>query len=258
MSLRFSANLSMLYPEHAFLDRFAAAAKDGFTGVEYVGPYDYPKHQIAQLLRDFSLRQVLFNMPAGDWAAGERGLAAVPGREHEFRGSVDLAIEYAVALECPQVHCMAGIMPVGADLAQCEAVLVRNLAYAAPLFAEQGVRLLVEPINPVDMPGYVLTGIEQGERILHAVGSDNLFLQFDFYHRAMQGGELIDSFARLQERVAHVQVADVPGRREPGTGTVDYPAVFSMLERLDYDGWVGAEYRPAAGTSDGLGWMRDL
>lgn len=258
MSLKFSANLSMLYPEHRFLERFAAAAQDGFQGVEFVSPFEYDKTEIAHLLRDFSLQLALFNMPAGDWAAGERGLAGLPGRQSDFRASVDLAIEYALVLNCPQVHCMAGIMPPNVTAGQCEAVLIENLRYAAGAVAAKGIRLLVEPINRIDMPGYLLASVEQAEAILAAVASDNLYLQYDFYHRAMTGGALIDTLARLQPRIAHVQIADVPGRGEPGTGVIDYPAIFAALERLGYAGWVGAEYRPVAGTSAGLGWMRSL
>ncbi len=258
MTLRFSANLSMLYCELDFLDRFAAAARAGFGAVEYIAPYAYPPDKIAQLLRDFSLQQALFNMPAGNWDVGERGIAGLPGREADFLESVDITIEYAIALDCPQVHCMAGIVPKGMKLARYEQALVDNLKFAATRLGAKGIKLLIEPINPVDMPGYGLTTIEQAEAIMAAVASDNLYLQYDVYHRAVQGSEVTDTFARLQHRIAHVQIADAPGRHEPGTGEIDFLQLFSTLERLGYDGWVGAEYRPAAGTSAGLGWLHAL
>jgi len=254
--LRFSANLSMLYPEHPFADRFAAAARDGFTGVEYVGPYAEPPETVAGRLRDNGLEQVLFNLPAGDWAGGERGIASLPGREAAFRAGIDTAIRYAQALGCRQVNCLAGI-PKGVDAAVAEQTLVDNLRYAAPRLADAGVKLLLEPINPVDMPGFFVNTAEHALRLFEAAGEDNLFLQYDFYHMQRVRGELASNFARLQPRIAHVQIADTPGRHEPGTGEISYGFIFAELERLGYDGWVGVEYHPLAGTSAGLGWLRD-
>jgi hydroxypyruvate isomerase len=254
--LRFSANLSMLYPEHGFLDRFAAAAKDGFTGVEYVGAYDQPPETIAALLRQHGLAQALFNMPAGNWAGGERGIGALPDRVDEFMQGVEDSLRYAKATDCGQVNCLAGI-PNGVEAKAAEETLVANLKYAAPRFADAGVKLLLEPINPGDIPGFFVNSSAHALRIFDAVGSDNLYLQYDFYHMQRVQGELVANFEKLQSRIAHVQIADNPGRHEPGTGEINHPFIFGELERLGYDGWVGAEYKPAAGTSDGLGWMQN-
>ena len=249
---KFSANLSMLYTEHDFLDRFAAAAQDGFAAVEYLGPYDHDPETVATALRDAGLTQALFNLPSGDWAAGERGIGGVAGREAEFRDGVATAIRYAQALGCGQVNCLSGLTP-GAT----EAVLIENLKFAADALGEHDIRLLLEPINTRDIPGFLVTGTDQFERIHAAVGSDNLFLQYDFYHIQIMQGDLMPTFERLQDRIAHVQVADTPGRHEPGTGEIDHDYIFANLDRLGYAGWVGCEYKPAAGTSAGLGWMTD-
>jgi len=253
--VKFSANLSMLYPEHGFLDRFGAAAADGFRGVEYISPYEHEPVVISELLARHGLSQALFNMPAGDWAAGERGLACLPGRQDEFAAGIETVIAYARALDCRQVNCLAGIIPAGAERAECEGVLVSNLALAAERLGAVGIRVLLEPINQRDMPGYAVSTTDQAEAVFALVGSDNLWLQYDFYHLQIMQGDLLTTFERLQGRIAHVQVADVPGRHEPGTGEINYIRVFEALERLGYDGWVGAEYRPLAGTSAGLGWM---
>lgn len=253
--MRFAANLSMLYPEHGFLDRFGAAAADGFGGVEFVSPYEYEAGEIAERLRRHGLEQVLFNGPAGDWAAGERGLASDPLRRDAFAEGVETAIAYAQALGCRQVHVMAGIVPADLDPAEAEATLVDNLRLAAERLARHGIKALLEPINPVDMPGYGLSSLAQAERVLAAAGHDNLWLQYDVYHMAMTGEDLLGNFVRLLPRIAHVQVADMPGRHEPGTGSIDYAAVLAGIAAAGYGGWVGAEYRPLGATSAGLGWM---
>jgi hydroxypyruvate isomerase len=253
--LRFSANLSMLYPELPFPDRFDAAARDGFTGVEYLGPYAETPEAIAERLRTNNLTQALFNLPSGDWAGGERGIGALPGREEEFRRGVAEATRYAKALGCTQVNCLAGI-PKGTTPEAAEATLVANLSYAAPRLADAGIRLLLEPINPFDIPGFFVTGSAQALRIFDRVKNDNLFLQYDFYHMQRVQGELVATFKALMPRIAHVQVADNPGRNEPGTGEINYPFIFAELERVGYAGWVGAEYKPRAHTSDGLGWLK--
>jgi hydroxypyruvate isomerase len=245
----------MLYPEHGFIERFGAAAADGFRGVEFVSPFEFPAEAIAKQLRQHGLEQVLFNAPAGDWAAGERGMACHPGRERAFEASIEQACRYAEALGCGQVHVIAGIVPEGVDPYEAERVLVGNLRQAAERLGRRGIKALIEPINPVDMPGYGLSSLDQAERVMAAVGHDNLWLQYDFYHMAMTGEALVENFERLLPRIAHVQIADMPGRNEPGTGSMDYAGVFAAIERSGYAGWVGAEYRPVAGTSDGLGWM---
>lgn len=253
---KFAANLSFLYQPLPFLDRFAAAAADGFRGVEYVAPYAEPKERIAETLQQHGLTQALFNLPAGNWAAGERGIGALPDRVDEFQQGVATAIDYAQALGCTQINCLAGLAPAGADAQVMEDTLVANLRYAAPRLADAGIKLLLEPINLRDMPGFVVSTTAHAERILQRVGSDNLYLQYDFYHMQVMQGDLLATFTRLQDRIAHVQVADNPGRNEPGTGEIAYPFLFQALDRLGYSGWVGAEYKPQAGTSEGLGWMQ--
>jgi hydroxypyruvate isomerase len=244
----------MLYPEHDFLRRFDAAAADGFAGVEYLGPYGEAPEAIAEALARNNLTQVLFNLPAGDWAAGERGIGALPGRTEEFRAGVAQAIRYAQVLGCRQVNCLAGIA-TGIDPATAEETLVENLRYAAPRLADAGIRLLVEPINPFDIPGFFVNSAAEALRLFDRAEEDNLFLQYDFYHAQRVHGELLATFAALQLRIAHVQIADNPGRNEPGTGEINYPFVFAGLERLGYAGWVGAEYRPKEQTSAGLSWF---
>lgn len=254
----FSANLSMLFTEHDFLDRFDAAARAGFTGVEYVGPYDFPPETIAERLRRNSLQQVLFNLPAGDWARGERGLGCLPDRVEEFRDSVETAIAYAQALGCEQVNCLAGIAPAGVDYDVLEHTLIENLSYAAPKLQAAGIRLLIEAINTTDMPGFFLSRSSQAFKLMEKVGSDNLFFQYDVYHMQVMEGDLARTIEKNLHRIAHFQVADNPGRHEPGTGEINYPFIFDLLDRLGYTGWVGAEYRPLAGTQPGLAWLDSL
>ncbi|WDR02869.1 hydroxypyruvate isomerase [Devosia algicola] len=253
---RFAANLSFLYADLPFLDRFNAAAKDGFGAVEYVGPYAETPDAIAALLKEHKLEQALFNLPAGDWAGGERGIGCLPDRVEEFRTGVDRAIKYAKALNCPKINCLAGIAPEGVDRAALDKTLVDNLAYAAPRFADAGVKLLLEPINLRDIPGFFVSHTDHALRILDAVGSDNVYLQYDIYHTQIMQGDLLATYEKLAKRIAHIQIADNPGRNEPGTGELNYPNIFSALDRLGYDGWIGCEYKPLAGTSAGLGWMK--
>lgn len=252
---KFSANLSFLYPELPFLDRFAAAAADGFRAVEYAVPYVAEVEELAALLAAHGLEQALFNMPAGDWDGGERGIACHPDRVDEFRAGVDVALSYARVLGCPRVNCLAGIVPAGVPTEALEATFVANLRYAAPRFAAAGVQLLVEPINTRDIPGFYLSTERHAERVLDAVGSNNLLIQYDIYHQQVTAGDLVPTFERLKHRIGHIQIADTPGRHEPGTGEINYGFVLSELDRLGYGGWVGCEYRPLAGTSEGLGWM---
>lgn len=253
---KFSANLSFLYAELPFLDRFAAAAKDGFPAVEYVSPYEHAPEAVAMALADNGLKQALFNLPPGDWAGGERGIGCLPDRVDEFRGSVDIATRYGKALGCPNINCLAGIAPAGVDTEQLGATLVANLQYAAPRLADAGIRLLLEPVNLRDIPGFFVSTTHHAERILEAVGSDNLYIQYDIYHTQVMQGDLIPTYARLKDRVAHIQVADNPGRNEPGTGEINYAFVLPEIDRLGYDGYVGCEYKPRGGTTAGLGWMK--
>lgn len=254
--VRFDANLSQLYTEHPFLERFAAAAADGFTGVEYRGPYHESVGVIADALRTHGLTQVLFNLPAGDWESGERGIGCLPGREAEFRDGLERAIEYAGALGCGQLNCLAGLMPDGIPYETLEEVLVSNLSYAAERLARAGIKLLIEVLNRRDLPRCMLASTDQFERIHARVGSGNLFLLYDFYHVQVMQGDIVRTFARLKDRIAHVQVADNPGRHEPGSGEINYGFVFAELERFGYTGWIGCEYLPRGRTRAGLEWMR--
>ncbi|MDW7748550.1 hydroxypyruvate isomerase [Halomonas sp.] len=252
---KFAANLSMLFTEEAFLDRFAAAAQAGFKGVEYLFPYDYPPAEIKAKLDDHGLTQVLFNLPAGDWGGGERGIACHPDRVEEFRSGVDQAIEYARVLGNTQVNCLAGIKPEGVSDDEARQTLVGNLRFAAEKLEAAGILLIAEPINTRDIPGFFLDHTEQALAIFDEVGSDNLKLQYDIYHMQIMEGDLAPTIERHLDRIAHVQVADNPGRHEPGTGEIHYPFLFAHLDRLGYTGWVGAEYKPRAGTQEGLGWL---
>jgi hydroxypyruvate isomerase len=253
---KFSANLSFLYADLPFLDRFAAAAKDGFRAVEYVGPYGFPAEDVAAALRANGLTQALFNLPAGNWDGGERGIGCHADRVVEFQSGVETAIRYAQALGCEKVNCLAGIAPAGTTAEGRDAVLIANLQYTAPRLADAGIKLLLEPINLRDIPAFHVSTTDHAERLLDAVGSDNLFIQYDIYHTQVMQGDLMPTYARLKDRIGHVQIADNPGRNEPGTGEINYGFVLSELDRLGYGGWVGCEYKPKAGTSAGLGWMK--
>jgi len=266
---RFAANLHYLFTEVAFLDRFAAAADAGFRAVEFQVPYDHEPAQLRERLDRHGLRMVLFDAPMGDWSAGDRGLAAVPGREEEFRASLPRAARYAQALDCDLVHVMAGSIKPGVDYAQAECTYVENLRHAAAFFAPLGVRVVIEPINrrmgivqggpsytTEGMHGYFLNHTEHARRMIAQVGSDNLFLHLDVYHMQMLEGNLAETLRANLDLLRHVQIAGVPGRHEPDVGEIHYPFLFDLLDQVGYEGWVGCEYRPRAGTLDGLGWAR--
>jgi hydroxypyruvate isomerase len=255
---RFAANLSFLFQDIPFLDRFAAAAAGGFTAVEYLSPYDHPPDVIAGLLKQHGLQQVLFNNPAGDWAKGERGVSALPGREREFEQGIGKALDYAEALACPRVHAMAGILPAGADRAKAEATFVSNLKHAAAEAGRRGVVVVIEPINGRDIPGFYLQTSRHAEKVIEAVGSPHLKLQLDLYHCQIMEGDLTRRIERLLPLIEHVQIASVPERHEPDEGEVNYAVLFRLLDKLGYRGWIGAEYKPRAKTEDGLGWMKSL
>jgi hydroxypyruvate isomerase len=250
---RFAANLSMMFTEAPFLDRFALAAEAGFKAVEFLFPYDHPATEVAARLRGAGLQQVLFNMPPGDWNAGERGLACLPDRQDEFREGVQRALDYAAALGCPRLHAMAGIPAAGLPYATAMATYTANLAWAAETCAAAGVRLLIEPINPVDVPGYFLNSFDLAADIIRAL--PQVGLQFDIYHCAMMAGRIVDRARALLPAIGHMQLADVPGRNEPGTGEINWPFVFARIDEMGYRGWIGCEYRPRAGTEAGLGWF---
>ncbi|MBP2228791.1 hydroxypyruvate isomerase [Azospirillum agricola] len=253
--VQFAANLTMLYNEHAFLDRFAAAADAGFRGVEYLFPYDFPADALAEKLRRHGLTQVLHNLPAGNWGAGDRGIGILPERAAEFRDGVAKAIDYAGTLGCKQINCLAGILPTGACSDKARDQFVENLAYAADALAGAGIRLLIEPINTRDIPGFFLKRTKQALDIIDRVGSGNLFLQYDIYHMQIMEGDLARTIEANLARIAHVQLADNPGRNEPGTGEINYPFLFKHLDAVGYGGWVGCEYKPKTVTGDGLGWF---
>jgi len=258
---RFAANISTLYPEHSLLERVDAAARDGFAAVEVQSPYAVKAADLQRAVRAARVELVLMNAPQGDMEAGERGLAALPGREAEFDASVAEAVDYARAVAAPRVHVMAGKPPAGTDPAKAEAAFIRNLRHACAAFAPHGIRVLIEPINTRDMPGYFLTTPEQAAAIVSRVGAENLAMQFDVYHAQIMVGDISTRIERYFPLIGHVQIAGVPERNEPDTGEINYPAVFRLLDRLGYAGWVGCEYRPArgtapGGTSAGLGWLR--
>ncbi len=251
----FAANLSMLFNEIDFLDRFAAARKAGFKGVEYLFPYDFNKQDLVDALQNNNLTQVLHNLPPGDWNGGERGIATMANRIDEFREGVEKAIEYATALGCKQVNCLAGIAPEGADLKVLQSTFVSNLSYAAERLGKNGIRLLIEPINTMDMPGFYLSTTAQALDILKAVGSDNLAIQYDIYHMQIMEGNLARTVETHLSNIQHLQLADNPGRHEPGTGEINYSFLFSFLDSIGYRGWIGCEYIPATTTTAGLGWL---
>ena len=253
--LRFAANVSMLFTEAPFLDRFALAARAGFAAVECQFPYEVPAAEIRARLDDLGLAMVLHNLPAGDWAAGERGLACLPDRVADFRAGVPRAIATAHALGVKQVNCLAGIAPPGADVDALRRTLVDNLRFTARAFAAEGLRLLVEPINTFDIPGFFVNRTAQCVALLDEVGEPDVFVQYDAYHMQRMEGELAGTLAKHLPRIAHVQVADNPGRHEPGTGEIRFEFLFAELERLGYDGWIGCEYKPAGRTDVGLDWM---
>ena len=251
----FAANLSFLFQEHDFLGRFEAAQRAGFKGVEFLFPYDLASPgEIAARLDDNGLTQVLFNLGQGNWEAGERGITALPGRQDDVRRAVDNALRYADALGCRQLHVMAGLVPEGADTRAYEDTFVGNLAYVAEALGREGIRALIEPLNTIDNPGYLLSTAGQAQRVIETVGSDNLLLQYDFYHRQIMEGSLAAGFAQHRAIIAHIQVSGVPGRHEPDVGEINYPYLFDMLDAAGYEGWIGCEYRPKGGTLEGLGW----
>jgi hydroxypyruvate isomerase len=262
---RFAANLSMLYTEHAFLDRFSAAAQDGFQAVEYLFPYDFKASVLAQRLRDNGLQQVLFNAPPGDWTAGDRGTAAVPGREAEFRAGFLQALDYAKALNCPRIHAMAGLV-AGLDADRVKATYVGNLAWAAQAAAQAGCEVLIEPINTRDMPGYYLNRQDVAHAIVQELNAPNLKVQFDLYHCQVVEGDVATKLRHYLPtgRVGHIQIAGVPERQEPTVGELNYSYLFEVIDAVSqacgWQGYVGCEYRPRLGaapgaTSAGLGWM---
>lgn len=253
---RFAANLTLMYTEHPFLDRFAAAAADGFEAVECLFPYEHPPQALAEALRAHGLEQALMNMPPGRWDAGDRGLACLPGREAEFWDHAHTALRYAQATGCKRLHAMAGRVPEGVPAAELTAVFVENLRRACDLLAPHGITVLIEPLNERDNPGYFLNRQAQAHAIVQQARRANLKVQMDFYHCQISEGDLSTRLRQHLSGVGHIQIAGVPDRHEPDTGEIHYPHLFRLLDELGYSGYVGCEYRPRAGTSAGLGWWR--
>jgi hydroxypyruvate isomerase len=251
---RFSANLNFLFPERPFLERFAAAAAAGFQAVEFPDPYSYDRDDLDARLRQHGLLCVLLNLPMGQRAQGEMGLACLPDRRAEFRAGVATAIETALHLRCPRMNCLPGRQPAGADPRELRATLIENLRFAAGEFSRAGLRLCVEPINTVDVPGFLISGSQQAADLLAEVGAENVELQYDCYHMRVMGDDLLPALTRFSSIIGHIQIGDVPGRHEPGSGEIPYPRLFQHLDRLGYAGWVGAEYRPSRRTEETLAW----
>jgi len=254
---RLAANLTMLFTEVDFLDRFGHAARAGFRGVEFLFPYAYRAEEVADRLDAWRLRLVLHNLPAGDWAGGERGIACHPGREAEFQDGVGKALDYAKALGVKQLNCLAGIVPPGVARQEAHATLVPNLVFAAGALRREGIDLLIEPINTFDIPGFFLDGTRQALDIITESGADNLFLQYDIYHMQRMEGELAATIKANLGLIRHIQLADNPGRGEPGTGEINFRYLLGMLDEIGYAGWIGCEYKPQAATTQGLGWMAE-
>ncbi|OUM04114.1 hydroxypyruvate isomerase [Variovorax sp. JS1663] len=255
---RFAANLTMLFTELPFMQRFEAAAKAGFKAVEYLFPYPFDKKELAAALRANGLQQVLHNLPAGNWDGGERGIGCHPDRVSEFREGVAMAIDYATALGCPKLNCLLGKLPAGVSADEARGTAVENLRFAAKELQSAGIMLLIEPINHFDIPGFVLTRTDQALSIIDEVGSTNLLLQYDIYHAQRMEGELGATLAKNMARIGHIQLADNPGRGEPGTGEINYPWLFKHIDQVGYAGWIGCEYKPRGETVEGLGWRTAL
>ena len=252
--VKLDANLSMMFNEVPFEDRFYSAAKMGFSGVEYLFPYDYKKDDLRMLLKENKLTQVLHNLPAGDWDSGDRGIACDPSKVEEFKKGVELAADYASDLSCPQVNCLTGIKPTHITDEEARETLVSNLKYAALVLKKAGVKLIVESINTNDIPGFFLNNTNQAVSIIKDVNSDNLMLQHDIYHMQIIEGNLAKTIESNLKLISHIQIADNPGRHEPGTGEINYPFLFKWLDKLGYDGWVGCEYIQLSDTELGLKW----
>ena len=263
---RFAANLSMMYVEHAFLDRFAAAAADGFAAVEFLFPYEWPAATLASALKQHGLQQVLFNAPPGDFPAGERGIGCLPGRQAEFRSGFDRALDYAAALGCPRLHVMAGLVPQGSTRESLRATYLANLAWAARKADDAKVDVLIEPINTRDIPGYFLNRQDEAHAVLAEIVAPRLKVQMDLYHCQIVEGDVAMKLRQYLQPgaeggasgVGHLQIAGVPERHEPDVGEINYPYLFDLIDALKFEGWIGCEYRPRAGTSAGLGWLRGL
>jgi hydroxypyruvate isomerase len=255
--LRFTANLTMLFNDVPFLERFAAAARAGFKGVEFKDPFACSQQDVVAAVRDSSLEPVLFNMPAGDWAGGERGIGCIPGREREVRDGVALSIDYALALGTRTINMLGGIPPAGADRRLVRETFVENLRYAAGELRKHGIRLVIEPVNTYDSPGVFLTRTQQAVEIIRDVGADNLGIEYDVYQAQLMEGDLTNTLRRHMPLIWHMQVADVPSRAQPGTGEINYEHVLRVIDTAGYGGWIGCDYKPSGATLASFGWMKN-
>ncbi|EKN4029707.1 2-oxo-tetronate isomerase [Yersinia enterocolitica] len=253
---KFAANLSMMFTEVPFLERFKSAKDAGFGGVEFLFPYDYPADQLAAKLKEQGLQQVLFNTPPGDISAGEWGLAALPGREKEARRDIDLALEYALALGCPSIHIMAGVVPVDADRKNYQQTFIDNVRYAADRFAEHNINVMIEALNPKIKPNYLFSSQYQTLELVNLINRPNVFTQLDLFHAQIVDGNLSHLITAFAWRYGHIQIASVPGRHEPDEGEINYAYLFGLLDEINYKGWIGCEYHPRAGTVAGLNWIQ--
>jgi hydroxypyruvate isomerase len=252
----FNANLSMMFNEVAFLERFGAAARAGVRGVEFLFPYEFPAAQIREQLDKHKLKMVLFNMPPGDFAAGDRGMACDPAKVGQFQENIGKAVEYARALDCGMLHCMAGLKPRGVSEEKMRETYIANLQLAGRELGKDKIKLLIEAINTHDIPGFYLNTSSQALDIMHYADVPNLQFQYDIYHMQIMEGDLAPTIEKNLAKIGHMQLADTPGRNEPGTGEINYPFLFGFFDRIGYKGWIGCEYRPAGKTEDGLGWLK--
>ncbi|VEA64074.1 Hydroxypyruvate isomerase [Serratia plymuthica] len=253
---KFAANLSMMFNELPFLERFEAAAGAGFKAVEFLFPYEYPAELLAERLRRHDLQQVLFNTPPGNVEAGEWGLAAVPGREQDARADIERALAYAIALNCPCVHVMAGLVPPGAEWQRYREAFIGNIRYAADTFAAHGIKVLIEALSPQVKPRYLFSSQHQAAQLVDTIDRPNVFIQFDFFHAQLVDGNISGLMTSLAGRYAHIQIASVPDRHEPDDGELNYPWLFALLDNMGYQGWIGCEYKPRGETGVGLGWIK--
>tara|TARA_B100001123_G_scaffold440179_1_gene578604 strand:+ start:1863 stop:2630 length:768 start_codon:yes stop_codon:yes gene_type:complete len=253
--MNFAANLTMLFTEHDFLDRFEKAYKNNFKAVEYLFPYDYKPQELKNLLNEYNLKQVLHNLPAGDWNNGERGIACHPDKTDEFKKGVDIAIEYAKILNCNQLNCLIGIPDTDISQEELDNTIISNLKYASNKLKKEGIMLLIEAINTIDIPGFYLNTTTQAKKIINAVNTGNLFIQYDIYHMQIMEGNLSFTLRDNIEMIKHIQIADHPGRNEPGTGEINYDFLFKYIKSIGYEGYIGCEYNPHNGTENGLKWL---
>jgi len=256
--LKFAANLTMLFTEYDFLKRFEKAHENKFKAVEYLFPYAYESSELKKLLDEYNLIQALHNLPAGDWENGERGIACNPDKMQDFKDGVHIAIEYAKKLDCNKLNCLIGIPDGNFSDQDIENCILENLKFASSVLEKENIQLLIEPVNTIDIPGFYLNTTKQAKNLLNKVNSNNLFIQYDIYHMQIMEGNLSLTIKENLDLIKHIQIADHPGRNEPGTGEINYSFLFSYLKSLNYDGYIGCEYNPETNTEEGLKWKKDF